>query len=119
MTRARRFLISDAIALVAATAVAFALFKPYYAAMDPLRWTPPFAFATPMTGWIEGFWGCLVRASPILMAWTLGILGLRFRRPRPRWSRLIRQPGLVAGLMAALVVVWRLLGFGTMCARYR
>lgn len=37
--------------------------------------------------------------------------------PRPRWRRLVRQPGLVAGMMAALALVWRLLGFATLCIR--
>ena len=85
--------------------------------MTPLRWAPPFPFATRFIGWIEGVWGCLVLASPFAAAWTLAILGLRLRRPRARWSRLVRQPGLVAGLMAAFVLVVRLPGFATMCAR--
>ncbi len=117
MMRTRTFRLSDAIVLVAATAAALALFRPYHAAMDPLRWTPPGHSASPITGWIEGLWGCLVRASPFAMAWTLAILVLRFLRPRPRWVRLVRQPGFVACLMAALALVWRLIGFATMCVR--
>jgi hypothetical protein len=66
---------------------------------------------------IKGLWGCLVLAAPLVMAWTLAILALRLRRPRDRWSRLVRQPGLIAGLMAALVLAWRLVGFATMCIR--
>ena len=48
---------------------------------------------------------------------ALTILGLRLRRPRDRWRRLVRQPGFVAGLMAALVLALRLIGFATMCVR--
>jgi hypothetical protein len=117
MTTSRKFLLSDAIVLVSATAVGLAVFRPYYATMTPMPWTPPFAFAPPFLGWIEGVWGCLVLASPFVTAWTLAILGLRLRRPRPRWSRLVRQPGLAAGLMAAFVLVVRWLGFTTMCVR--
>ena len=117
MRIARRFRLSDAIVLVVATAGTLSLFRPYYAATAPLRWNPLFHFATPFSGWIEGLWGCLVRAFPFVMAWTLAILALRLRHPRPRWIRLIRQPGLVAGLMAALVLAWRLTGFATLCAR--
>jgi hypothetical protein len=117
MTPPRKFLVSDAIVLVAATAVGLAVVKPYYAAMTPLRWTPPFPFGARFLGWIEVIWVCLVLASPFVMAWTLGILGLRLRRPRAPWRRLVRQPGLVAGLMAALVLVLRLPGFVTMCLR--
>jgi hypothetical protein len=117
MTTPRRFLLSDAIVLVSATAVGLAVVKPYYAAMTPLRWTPPFPFATRFIGWIEGVWVCLILASPFAAAWTLAVLGLALRRPRARWSRLVRQPGLVAGLMAAFVLVVRLPGFATMCVR--
>jgi hypothetical protein len=103
--------------LIAATAVALALFRPYYAAMDPLRWTGPIDPATPFIGKMAGASGCLVRAFPLLIAWTLSILVLGFRRPRPCWARLVRQPGLVAAFVAAAILTWRLIGFATMCAR--
>jgi hypothetical protein len=117
MTTPRKFLVSDAIVLVAATAVGLAVVKPYYAAPTPFRWTQPFPLGTLFLGWIEVIWVCLVLASPFVVAWTLAILGLRLRRPRAPWRRLVRQPGLVAGLMAALVLVLRLPGFATMCLR--
>jgi len=113
----RRFRLSDAIVLMAATAAALAAFKPYYATMTLLNWAQPYPFDTPFAGWIKSLWGCLILASPFAMAWTLAILALRLRRPRDRWSRLVRQPGLVAGLLAALVLAVRLLGFATMCVR--
>lgn len=116
-TPRRRFLLSDAIVLVLATAVGLAVVRPYYATMKLLDWAPPIGPAPPFNGWIKGLWGCLVLAAPLAMAWTLAILALRLRRPRDRWRRLVRQPGLVAGLMAALVLAWRLAGFATMCAR--
>ena len=71
----------------------------------------------PFAGWIKSLWGCLVLASPFAMIWTLAILGLRLRRPRDRWRRLVRQPGQVAGLMAALVLAVCMVGFATMCVR--
>jgi hypothetical protein len=117
MTTSRNLRLSDAMVLVAATAVALALFKPYHDAMDPLSWKPTIGPATPFTGWINGFWGCLVRIFPFGIAWTLAILILSFRRPRPRCARLVRQPGFIASVMAVLVVVWRSAGFATMYAR--
>ena len=117
MTNPRTFHVSDAIVLVAATAIGLAVFKPYFATMTPLSWTPPVTFAPRFTGWISGLWVCLVLASPFTTVWTLAILGLRLRQPRPRWNRLVRQPGLVAGLMAAFVLTARLAGFATMCVR--
>ena len=64
-------------------------------------------------------WNCLVLVCPIVMAWTLAILGPTETPPssRPRLPALLRQPGFVAGLMAAVVLVMRLTGFATMCAR--
>ena len=117
MATGRRFLLSDAIVLVLATAVGLAVVRPYYATMTLLDWAPPIPQAAPFNGWIKGLWGCLVLAAPLVMAWTLAILALRLRRPRDRWIRLVRQPGLVAGLMAASVLAWRLLGFATMYPR--
>jgi hypothetical protein len=113
MTTPRKFQLSDAIILVTSTAVGLAIFRPYRA-VTPVYWIPPFGFAPPFIGWVNGLWSCLVLASPFAMAWTLAILGLRLRRPRPRWRRLVRQPGFIAGLMAALVLAFRLSGFATM-----
>ncbi len=113
MTTPRRFRVSDAMVLITATAVGLAVFKAYYG-VTWVYWGPPFGFATRFIGWVNGLWSCLVLASPFAMAWTLAIFGLRLGRPRPRWRRLIRQPGFVAGLMAATVLVFRLSGFATM-----
>jgi hypothetical protein len=70
MTSPRKFLLSDALVFVAATAVGFFVVRPYYA-VAPIDWTPPFAIATRFVGWIGCVWNCLVLASPIVMAWTL------------------------------------------------
>ncbi len=39
------------------------------------------------------------------MAWTLAFLILRWRRPRPSWWILARQPGLMACGVATLVLI--------------
>ena len=117
MATGRRFLLSDAIVLVLATAVGLAVVRPYYATMKLLDWAPPIPQAAPFNGWIKGLWGCLVLAAPLVMAWTLAILALRFRRPRDRVESAGPAAGLVAGLMAASVLAWRLMGFATMYAR--
>jgi hypothetical protein len=113
----RRFLLSDAIVLDAAKAGGLAVVRPYHATMKFLDWSPPISSAAPFNGWIKGLWGCLVLAAPLVMAWTLAILVLRFRRPWPRWVRVVRQPGFVACLMSALALAWRLLGFATLYVR--
>jgi hypothetical protein len=42
-------------------------------------------------------WSC-----PILCTLSATVLGLRLRRPKPRYSRLTRQPGFVACAVAAI-----------------
>jgi hypothetical protein len=113
MPTPRKFVLSDAIILITATAVGYSVFRAYYG-VTWVYWGPPFGFATRFLGWVNGLWSCLVLASPFAMAWTLAILALRLRRPRPRWRRLVRQPGFIAGLMAAIVLAIRLAGFATM-----
>jgi len=49
--------------------------------------------ALPTAAWI---------ADPFLAAWTLAWCTLRFRGPRPRWWRLVRQPGVAVGFVAIL-----------------
>jgi hypothetical protein len=116
MTTPRKFLLSHAIVLVAATAVGFFVARPYYASTT-FDSTPPDPSASAFSGWIGGLWDCFVVTSPIVMAWTLAILGLALWPPRPRWRDLLRQPGFVAGTAAAFVLIVRLCGFATMCAR--
>ena len=116
MTTPRKFFISDAIVLVAATAVGLFVFRPYYAVAS-LDWTPPFANATWIVGSISCVWNGLALAFPIVIAWTIALVGLRLRAPRPSWRKLLRQPGFVAGLAATVVLAVRFCGFATMCAR--
>jgi hypothetical protein len=42
----------------------------------------------------------LSSGTPFLVALSAALLGLRFRRPRPRFRRLARQPGSVACVMS-------------------
>lgn len=49
-------------------------------------------------------------ASPFLTAWTPALLALSMRRPRPRWRKLTRQPGIAACGIAAVVLFVQLSG---------
>jgi hypothetical protein len=44
-------------------------------------------------------------SGPCLSSLTLAVTALGFHRPRPRWRRLVRTPGMVAGLAVALALV--------------
>ncbi len=41
---------------------------------------------------------------PVGAAWTVALIPLRLRRPRPPWRRLARQPGLAAASAATLAL---------------
>lgn len=47
----------------------------------------------------------LLEVLPLLFAWTLAVLTIRLRRPRPRLRVLLRQPGFVASLSATLALL--------------
>jgi hypothetical protein len=91
----RRFTLFDVMILVAATAAGFALMRPLAGA----------AFAHQVMRNYGLAWSALVRASwvilamtPLLAVWSLALLVLRLRQPRPRFRRLLRQPGFVASI---------------------
>src|SRR5690349_17797244 len=89
----RKFTVVDAMALVAATAAGMAWIRSNY------DWQ--FFFGT---WWLFYSHGDFLQAGsyavrivwPFLLAWTLTVLVLRFRRPRPPRRLLMRQPGFVA-----------------------
>ncbi|HEY2158001.1 MAG TPA: hypothetical protein VGH33_20400 [Isosphaeraceae bacterium] len=107
-TRPRRFTLADAIVLVAATAAGLALVREWVQMASP---TPPiFHYDTgsmargplcglaPLTRWVVLGW-------PLVAMWTLTLVVLRFRRPRPRARRLFAPPGVAACLVAAVVLM--------------
>ncbi len=51
---------------------------------------------------------------PIVAPWTLLLIALRMRPPRPRWRRIWRQPGMAACL--AVLVGWCWSGLGLLLA---
>ncbi|MDG3006867.1 hypothetical protein [Paludisphaera mucosa] len=103
----RPFGLSDAMILVAAAAIGLALartpaaFVAHMFSRMPSR--PPvhrtFAYL------YDGF----AAAFPMVAALTLAAILLRFRRPRPTFRRLVRQPGLIACAAAATALVIGLL----------
>ena len=49
-------------------------------------------------------------STPLMFPWTLAVLGLRLRRPRPTLRRLARQPGFAACASVAMMAVVGFLG---------
>jgi hypothetical protein len=95
----RRFTLSDAMALIAATAVGLGVTRPYVefqwvrVAIDGEHWISRVAKT------VE------TMVPPTLATLTLADLVLRFRRPRPRLRRIFRQPGAVAAVAALAGII--------------
>ncbi len=97
----RTFKITDAMVLIAATAVGLALARGAY----------PYDLLRPRVGsylsWLlNGPSSCLVAA------WAMAVVVLRLRRPRPPRRRLVRQPGFVAGVASLMAML-----LGSVCGR--
>jgi hypothetical protein len=96
----RKFTLSDAMVLVAATAVGFWLIRAteMYFSVEP----------TGKLRYLEVAERGASAMTPFLATWTPAWLVLGLRRPRPRWRVLARRPGAVACVAATLM-----LGFET------
>lgn len=89
----RRFTITDAMVLIAATALGMALMRVVYEdglgprSRDYVRW--------------------LLRGPPTCLAASvaLALIILRMRRPRPRGRRLVIQPGFVASVASLVALI--------------
>jgi hypothetical protein len=98
----RRFTILDAMALIVATALGLMGYKFEGIDIFPVvknnhgSW---FAFLASLT----------ISSLPLLSVWSLTLLLLRFRPPRPSLRALMRQPGIVACFMILTGVVFGLL----------
>ena len=98
--RCRPFTISDAMILVAATALSLAFVKSTSASHS--WWTAQFGGPTPLSRKVDE-WS--IYWSTFAIPWNVAYLIIRLRRPRPGRGELARQPGFVACLAAALSMV--------------
>jgi hypothetical protein len=109
----RTFTLSDAMVIVAATAVMFGLLRVFSG------W-PPYVN---MSGGLRKYGDAplavraLLQAPWVVLPWTVALFVLRLRRPRPPLRLLTRQPGFVAcgavTLWLAFKTLWLGLTVGT------
>jgi hypothetical protein len=99
-TPQRRFLISDLLVLVAASALGLFLAREF----DLLR---PQGVTIPHEMSSEAWARLVTLASSLAWALSLGVLALRIRPPRPGWRRVGRQPGFAACLAVAVTAVFQ------------
>jgi hypothetical protein len=97
----RTFTVFDTMMLVGATGCGFALYR--HMRIDWMLRGP------------RGLLGLIVHVLaemplPFMIMWTVALLGLRLRQPRPALRRLARQPGLVACGAAMLALILEVAG---------
>ncbi len=100
----RKFNLVDLMAVIAATGVGLVLVRSLGLQFD---WKTLFlGLPDNQSGFYALRYGIAVvlALTPILGLWTMAVLILRLRRPRPALRRLTRQPGLIAGIAVALTI---------------
>ncbi|HEY2158002.1 MAG TPA: hypothetical protein VGH33_20405 [Isosphaeraceae bacterium] len=98
----RRFTLLDAMILVAATAVGLAIARRWTEMAEATR-----LFLSPEDGLLPALAPLtrrVVLGWPVVAMWTLALVALRLRGPRPRAQRLFAPPGMVACVVAAVVM---------------
>jgi hypothetical protein len=99
----RSFLISDALILVAATALGLTGCR-FWLSASKMGWGDLWPAG-------EGLWlsalGAIPVASILLLSWTIAVCLLRLREPRPRRRQLWCQPGFLAGVAAIFGFAWK------------
>ena len=106
----RRFRLADGLAFVAATAIGLAASRATMPEEFTFRPNWNLASVPPRGGWTPLFVAQVtaelstIFAIPSLIAWTLAGLALQLRRPRMRWRRSIRRPGMMACLVATMAL---------------
>jgi hypothetical protein len=110
--RVRRMTLVDAMVLVAAAAVGFAVVQVVFKVLvGGSPWVPENLFVFSAQGWTA--FDVVVRATdllalilPIVAAWTVSVPVLRLRKPRRRWRQVASEPGTVACLAALAATIW-------------
>ena len=101
---ARRFNLGDVAIVVAAVGVGCGLTRQSWLDLAAGGWTYLPRNSSRWSGdRVPALWFQI--AGTAWAVATFAVLGMRLRRPRPRWRRLMRQPGWVACLAAAIAVV--------------
>ncbi|HEX8201705.1 MAG TPA: hypothetical protein VF590_14580 [Isosphaeraceae bacterium] len=103
MSPRRPFTVLDAILLVAATATGLSILRETHGDLwrhEVMNFRGKPVGKAVLNGIVALNWFVICFAQP----WTVALLALRLRRPRPPLRRLARQPGMVAGAAVSLVL---------------
>ena len=114
----RPFTLGDAMILIAATAVAGPIIRLIIAqsfAPEANEDFPKLLLGLLGSGRFREFgFVMFILALPVAAAWTLALIPLRLKRPRPPWRHLARQPGWVAACSAVPGLVLLSAGVGVL-----
>jgi hypothetical protein len=98
-TTPRRFTVLDGMILVAAVACGLSLRREAHAALQPHT-------VMPYENRVESTTRRTIEAMfPFLATMTPAVLIMSLRRPRPRWRKLVRRPGMAACCAAILPLI--------------
>lgn len=108
----RRFTVLDATVLIAATAAGLAVIRSLTGCQELIlvssRFQPPGINAAVLYRMRTlAFW-----PAPFLTAWTLALLTLSMRGPRPTLRRIARRPGTAVGLALVLSLIKNVIIYG-------
>lgn len=106
---ARRFTLLDGMILVASVAAGLGVLRAFSGEGEWDFLVTPSLWSRDLLDVLAA--DLIVMLAPPAVSVTLAVLALRLRQPRPTWRRLVRQPGLMAGL--ALVAAWAVVGIFT------
>jgi hypothetical protein len=116
-TPRRRITLFDLMVLTAATAIGLSLVHVAlwgYTVSAGLFARPLWHRSYPSKAWMVPIAERVVPFLPCLAAWNGAFLITRLRGPRPRWRRLVFQPGFVAAVVAlSILAAESLLLFGS------
>ena len=115
----RRLNLLDLVILIAAIAIGMGWMR--FQATDNSRSFDPFKSPVwlqgsmddnPLLGWSKKPWAWIERCAPCAATFTIGLLVVRLRSPRPRGGRVFLRPGAAACGAFALSLAWELLRLG-------
>jgi hypothetical protein len=124
-TAPRTLTLIDVMILIAATAIGLAGLRASvgdFAELSQQLHESLSAFSNPPNGWSSWSWGicsfyglAATVLVPFCWSWTLALLAIHLRRPRPRRRRLASRPGAMACFAAGLTLVPALIGPLCLC----
>lgn len=115
----RRFNMLDALVLIAATALGLVAIRLTWEEQSEVFQVEGDTSLARTLSTVEHGSGLVRLVEPGLVVWTLALLILRLRSPRPAWRRLMLQPGFIVEIVTVLMLVVALFRVVILCVLTR